>query len=113
MGTAERRLEILKYLCRKRYCTMPQLAREFGVCVRTIQRDIYEIELVFRAPLQVKSGKHGGIWVMGNYTLDRVYMCEEEIALLQKIRGMVGEGLTPQEMCLFGKILENYTKPEL
>ena len=40
MGTAERRLEILNYLCQKRYATMPELAEKFGVSVRTIHRDI-------------------------------------------------------------------------
>lgn len=40
MGTAERRLEIYKYLCLARKATMPQLAKMFGVSVRTIQRDI-------------------------------------------------------------------------
>ena len=47
MGTAERRLEILKYLCRYRRATMPKLAEKFGVSVRTIQRDILEIEATF------------------------------------------------------------------
>lgn len=49
MGTAERRLEIMKYLCRKRHATMSFLAEKFGVSVRTIQRDIFE--LTFMMPL--------------------------------------------------------------
>ena len=40
MGTAERRLEILKYLCKKRHATMPELSEQFGVSLRTIQRYI-------------------------------------------------------------------------
>ena len=33
MGTAERKLEIVKYICRARRTTMSQLADEFGVSV--------------------------------------------------------------------------------
>ena len=40
MGIAERRYEIIKLLCRRRYETIRNLAAEFGVSVRTIQRDI-------------------------------------------------------------------------
>ena len=40
MGTAERRLEIMKYLCKARFATMSDLAKKFDVSVRTIKRDI-------------------------------------------------------------------------
>ena len=61
MGTAERRLEILKYLCKVRKATMPQLAQIFGVSVRTIQRDILELEATFHVPIDVRCGKHHGV----------------------------------------------------
>ena len=60
MGTAERRLEILKYLCRARKSTMTKLAELFGVSVRTIQRDILEIEATFHVPIDVRCGKYEG-----------------------------------------------------
>ena len=59
MGTAERRLEIYKYLCLERKASMPHLAKKFGVSVRTIQRDIFEIEAIFHAPIVIKKGKYG------------------------------------------------------
>lgn len=40
MGTAERRYEMMKILCRRRYETIRNLASEFGVSMRTVQRDI-------------------------------------------------------------------------
>ena len=90
MGTAERRLAMLKYLCQRRYATMPELADRFAVSLRTVQRDIYEIESVLRAPLLVKKGKHqGGVYVMGSYSFDRMYMEEDELRLLQKIFWML------------------------
>lgn len=111
MGTAERRLEILKYLCQKRYATMPELAEIFGVSVRTIHRDIYEIEATFHAPLDVKSGKYeGGIYVIGDYSFDRAYMRDEELALLAKVKGMVSDKLSDKENTMFLRIIETYTK---
>ena len=90
MGTAERRLEILKYLCKFRKATMPQLAEIFGVSIRTIQRDIFEIETTFHVPLEVRCGKYdGGVYVMGEYRFDRAYMHTDELALLAKVQAFV------------------------
>lgn len=111
MGTAERRLEILKYLCRVRRTTMPLLAEKFGVSIRTIQRDIFEIETTFRVPLDVKSGKYdGGIYVIGNYSFDRTYMNEEELELLSKVERLVRDQLSDKEIVLFAQIINTYTK---
>lgn len=111
MGTAERRLEILKYLCKARKATMPQLAEMFGVSIRTIQRDIYEIEATFHVPLQIKCGKYeGGIYVIGNYSFDRTYMCEEELTLLNKVQSLVKDKLNDSENAVFSQIIKNYSK---
>lgn len=111
MGTAERRLEILKYLCKSRKATMPQLAEMFGVSVRTIQRDIFEIEYTFHVPLEVRSGKYdGGVYVMGNYSFDRTYMREDELNLLRKVQGLVKDKLDDQENTLLAQIIKNYSK---
>ena len=111
MGTAERRLEILKYLCKNRRATMPQLAEMFGVSVRTIQRDILEIEATFRIPLDVRCGKYnGGVYVIGNYSFDRAYMHDDELALLSKVQGLVKNQLTEKENALFSHIIKTYTK---
>jgi len=40
LGTSERRIETIKYLCRKRRATMAEISKEFGVSVRTVKRDI-------------------------------------------------------------------------
>ena len=111
MGTAERRLEILKYLCRYRRATMPQLAEKFGVSVRTIQRDIFEIEATFHVPLDIRCGKYdGGVFVKGDYSFDRAYMYDEELELLTKIHGMVKHKLTKKENSLLSRIIKTYTK---
>lgn len=58
MGTAERRREMMKILCRRRYETIGKLASEFGVSMRTIQRDIEALSLT--EPIYTKAGKYGG-----------------------------------------------------
>lgn len=58
MGTAERRLEILKILCRRRHETMRNRASEFGVSVRTVQRDIEVLSIT--EPVYARFGKYGG-----------------------------------------------------
>ena len=111
MGTAERRLEILKYLCRFRRATMPQLAEIFGVSVRTIQRDIGEIEVTLHVPLDTRCGKyHGGVYVIGDYSFDRVYMHDDELILLTKLGDLVRDQLTDKEKALLSQIIKAYTK---
>ena len=111
MGTAERRLEILKYLCRYRQATMPQLAEKFGVSIRTIQRDIFEIEVTFHVPLDIRCGKYeGGVYVKGDYSFDRAYMHQDELELLVKIQGLVKTQLTDKENALLSQIINTYTK---
>ena len=110
MGTAERRLEIYKYLCLARKATMPQLAKMFGVSVRTIQRDIFEIEATFHAPLRITKGKYGGISVIGDHTLDRAYMCDEELLLLKKIQPLVKGQINDKESAILEQIIKKHSK---
>ena len=111
MGTAERRLEILKYLCRARQSTMPKLAELFGVSVRTIQRDILEIEATFHVPIDVRCGKYeGGVYVVGDYSFDRAYMCDEELVLLKKIQSLVKAQITEKENVILTQIIKKYSK---
>ena len=111
MGTAERRLEILKYLCRARKAKMTQLVEMFGVSVRTIQRDIYEIEATFHVPLDVKSGRHdGGVYIVGSYSFDHTYMSEEELQLLHKMQQLLADKLSEGESTLLSRMIKKYTK---
>ena len=112
MGTAERRLEILKYLCKYRRATMPQLAEMFDVSVRTIQRDILEIETTFRVPLDVRCGKYdGGVFVVGDYTMERMYMSENELEVLLKVQEIVISKLSDKENSILDNLIKKYSKP--
>ena len=111
MGTAERRLQIYKYLCLVRKSTMPQLAEKFGVSIRTIQRDIFEIETTFHAPLKITKGRYGGgIFVIGDHTLFRAYMCDDELLLLQKVQALVKKQISHDENIILEQIIKKYSK---
>ena len=111
MGTAERKLEILKYLCKFRKATMPQLAEMFGVSIRTIQRDILDLEVTLHVPLDIRSGKYdGGVYVKGAYSFDRAYMHQDELCLLAKVQELVKEKLSDKENDLLSHIIKTYTK---
>ena len=114
MGTAERRYEIMKILCRRRYETMSNLASELGVSVRTVQRDI-EI-LSGTEPIYTKSGKYGGgVYVVKDYSMDRMYMKEQELDVLQKLyiaADEQGSLLTDDEKSLLRSLISQYSKPK-
>ena len=113
MGTAERRNEIMKKLCRRRYDTIANLSSELGVSRRTIQRDIYVLSTT--EPIYTQTGKYGGVFVVEGYSLDRMYMLSDEIALLKKINKMFVSQkecmLNDSEIIILQNIIKNYTKP--
>ena len=110
MGTAERRIEVMKLLCKKRYIKMSDLSAKFGVSLRTIQRDIEE--LTFIMPIYVKSGRYeGGVYVHDGYTMDRMYMTAEEIDLLIKVKKISKDELSAKENKLFEYIINSYRRP--
>lgn len=95
---------------------MSNLAFEFGVSLRTIQRDINEISTTI--PIYVKTGRYeGGVYVMEGYYLERLYMKESEIALLKKVRDSFFDhdkcSLNYYEMQIFNKLIEDYSPPSV
>lgn len=85
MGAVERQMEMIKVLCLRRHETMGNLAFEFGVSLRTVQRDITVITSII--PIYIKMGRYGGgIYVMDHFQLGNVHMDKNEILLMQKIR---------------------------
>lgn len=115
MGTAERRYEVMKILCRRRYETIRNLASEFGVSMRTIQRDI-EV-LSGTEPIYTKVGKHGGgVYVVDGYFIDRMYMKDSEVDVLRKLSIAADKNeklLTDDEKKLLTLLIAHYSKPNL
>ena len=88
---------------------------EFEVSERTIRRDI-EI-LSYTEPIYTQTGRHaGGVYVVEGYHMDRMYMSEEEIAVLQKIKDTAYQNnsglLLPGEAKTLERIICSYAKPK-
>ena len=115
MGTAERRYEIMKILCRRRYVTMRNLASEFGVSMRTVQRDIEALSRT--EPIYTQFGKYGGgVYIVEGYSMDRMYMNEQELDVLQKLYIAADEQsflLTDDEKSLLRSLISQYSKPTI
>ncbi len=113
MGTAERRTEIMRILCRRRYETISNLAEKFGVSARTILRDIEALSVT--EPIYTQSGRYvGGVYVTDNYSMDRMYMTEKELSVLHKLSNFADKkvicDLNEEENELLKSIISQYTK---
>ena len=116
MGATERRLEIMKILCRRRHEKMSNLAFEFGVSLKTIQRDINEISTSI--PIHIKTGRYeGGVYLMDGYYLDCLYLKNSEIELLKKARISLLQDdkclLNHYELQSFLKLIQDYSPPSV
>ena len=114
MGASERRSEIVRLLCRRRFETVDNLAFEFGVSERTIRRDIEVLSLT--VPLYTQSGRYGGgVYIEENYKMDRMYMTVPETQLLKKILNnqyVSSKLLNKRELALLLSIIANYEVPK-
>lgn len=115
MGTAERRAEIMRILCRRRHETISKLAEEFGVSTRTILRDVDALSIT--EPIYTQCGRHGGgVYVMENFEMNRMYMLDSELSVLQKLSLMAKDKsychLTEEELTILNRIILLYTKPK-
>ena len=82
----ERLMGILFRLLDQRRVTAEQLARQFGVSVRTIRRDIDTLSLS-GIPLYTARGRNGGISLMEGFVMDRSFFTgEEQRELLSALR---------------------------
>lgn len=114
MGIAERRKEIMRILCRRRFETISNLAEEFGVSRRTIRRDIDILSIT--EPIYTQSGRYqGGVYVMAGYYIDQMYMSDKELDVLHKLDNCISLKekciLTNEEQTIFKKLIADYTKP--
>ena len=112
MGTAERRTEIMRVLCRRRHETIFNLAEEFGVSTRTILRDIEVLSVT--EPIYTQCGRYGGVYVTDDYSMTRMYMSENELSVLHKLSKFADEktvcDLSMEENNLLKFIISQYTK---
>lgn len=113
MGTAERRTEIMRILCRRRCETISKLAEEFGVSTRTILRDVEVLSIT--EPIYTQCGRYGGgVYVTDDFSMDKMYMTDKELSLLHKLSKFADEKavceLSTEENKLLKSIISQYTK---
>lgn len=112
MGTAERRKEIIELLYRQRYESIGALAEKFAVSTRTIQRDVEILSL--NNPIYTKTGRHGGgVYVVDECYIHRVYLSDEEVAVLNKVLSISQNKklLSWCEIEVLKSIIALYSKP--
>ncbi|MCD1260432.1 YafY family transcriptional regulator [Paenibacillus athensensis] len=77
MPKSKRLIELIMAVNRKRTFTVKELAREFGVSSRTMQRDLQELSEL-GVPLYAEVGPHGGYRVLNERMLPPIAFTEEE-----------------------------------
>ena len=85
MNTNDRRMEIMNILIVRRHTTARELAGEFGVSTRTIERDIQALSSGF--PIYTRQGGAGGIFIGENYKPYINTLSSEELAILREMYG--------------------------
>lgn len=116
VGTAERRAEIMRILCRRRHETISKLAEEFGVSSRTIQRDVEVLSMT--EPIYTQCGRYdGGVYITKNFDMDRIYMIESELSVLHKLASLAKSksicDLKEDELFRLNRIISLYTKSNI
>ena len=85
MNTADRRTEIINILIIRRRTTARELADEFGVTTRTIQKDIQALSPGY--PIYTKQGGDGGIFIGDDYKPYVNTLSADELKTLREIYG--------------------------
>ena len=104
--TAERRIRIIKYLCKCRETTVEHLACRYGVSERTIRRDLLTLSL--NHPIEMRQGKGGGVYIMDGYRLGVKYLNENQEKLIRDC----AENADEKDKEVFESILMDFCKPK-
>jgi len=101
----ERRQAIWEALCHRRQETIPNLASEFDVSIRTIKYDIEQLTLSH--PIETIRGRYGGgVKVSDWYRPSRSTLCPEQIALLKKL----APSLQGDDLAVMNSILSQFAR---
>ncbi len=104
-ATTERRQLLLETLCQRRSDTISNLANEFGVCRRTIERDLLLLSCSY--PIVTSKGGAGGVKVDDKFRLGMKYLNEPQRILLEKL----SETLSGEEFATMQSILKTFSNP--
>ena len=103
MSPDERQMAIWNALCAREQDTAENLAREFGVTVRTIYRDIQALMLSY--PIEAVRGRYGGGFKIAEwYRMNKKTLSDEQVQTLKKLAGT----LYGEEKKVIQKVLIQY-----
>lgn len=106
MKAYERRQEIIRALCKRRYETIDNLAFEYGVSRRTIRYDIEE--LAVSHPIVTVQGNGGGVKVLDDYYLGKEYLKSDQQNLLEELLST----LSDEQAAIINSILKTFAFPK-
>ena len=106
MTPVERRQEIMRILVARRSETAPHLARELGVGVNTIRRDILALTLDF--PLETVPGRYGCVRLAEWYHPHRNILSVEQQTVLSQLM----ESASEQQREVLRQMLLEYGSPK-
>lgn len=113
MNAATRRERLIRILAMCGKTPVRVLAERLGVCERTIFRDVDALS--DSQPICIERGRYGGVFLIDTYVLNRLYLKNEEICLLQKIEAAISAdrvcSLDFSERELLHEIITFYSKP--
>lgn len=102
MRPNERRAEIIRIMTARRKTTVPQLAMELGVSVKTIRRDIEELTMEY--PLETTAGNGGGISVPEWFHPHKNIFSREQVSVLENLMMNADE----HQREVLGQMLQEY-----
>ena len=78
MHSDERQAVIWDIILQRKFETVPNLARELGVCIRTIYGDISKMKEKY--PIEAISGKYGGVYLVHEpNSISKRYACKTRL----------------------------------
>lgn len=115
MSASERQMKILRILHRRKHETIDNLAKELGVCKRTIIRDIEELSV--DEPIYTQAGRYyGGVYIDTTYSMSKMYFEESDRLLIGKIIADTENNtyctLNEDELKQLKRLLADYSKPK-
>lgn len=114
MDGSIRREAIMRILNNRRSETFENIACELGVSKRTVQRDISI--LMQHKPIYTQSGRHGGVFIMEEYSEGKPYINNTErsimIRMLNYIKETANKEFKIYEIELIESIITSLSSPK-
>lgn len=105
LSTFERRIEILFFIISSKKVTLSELSKRYSVHKNTVYNDITFLGRY--APIRVKSGVNGGIFLMEDYRVFRYLSYDEERVLTEII-----DTLEQPEKNIVSNIINKFSMPK-